>query len=46
MIFKNRKPQKVNNENFNPMKIKLGLLINFNEALLKNGIHRIINGRL
>lgn len=26
--------------------IKLGLLINFNEVLLKNGIHRIINGQL
>ncbi|MDR2204825.1 MAG: GxxExxY protein [Flavobacteriaceae bacterium] len=26
--------------------IKLGLLINFNEVLLKNGIHRIINGYL
>jgi GxxExxY protein len=24
--------------------IKLGLLINFNEALLKNGIRRIVNG--
>lgn len=23
--------------------LKLGLLINFNEALLKNGIHRIVN---
>jgi GxxExxY protein len=23
--------------------IKLGLLINFNEALIKNGIHRIVN---
>lgn len=26
--------------------IKLGMLINFNEVLLKNGIHRIINGQL
>jgi GxxExxY protein len=26
--------------------IKLGLVINFNEVLLKNGIHRIINGYL
>ena len=25
-------------------KLKLGLLINFNEALLKNGIKRVING--
>ena len=25
---------------------KLGLLINFNVALLKNGIRRVINGRL
>jgi len=25
---------------------KLGLLINFNEALLKNGIKRVINGYL
>ncbi len=24
--------------------LKLGLLINFNEALIKNGIHRIVNG--
>jgi len=24
--------------------IKLGLLINFNEELIKNGIHRIVNG--
>ena len=24
--------------------LKLGLLFNFNEALIKNGIHRIING--
>ena len=24
--------------------IKLGLLINFNEALIKNGIERIVNG--
>ena len=24
--------------------IKLGLLINFNEALIKNGITRIVNG--
>lgn len=23
--------------------MKLGLLINFNEALIKNGIHRIVN---
>lgn len=27
-------------------KYKLGLLINFNEVLLKNGIKRIINGTL
>jgi len=26
--------------------VKLGLLINFNEVLLKNGIHRIINGHI
>ena len=26
--------------------IKLGMLINFNEVLLKDGIHRIINGQL
>ena len=26
--------------------VKLGFLINFNEELLKNGIKRIINGRL
>ena len=25
-------------------KLKLGLLINFNEALIKNGIKRIVNG--
>ena len=25
-------------------KLKLGLLINFNEALIKNGIQRIVNG--
>jgi GxxExxY protein len=25
-------------------KLKLGLLINFNEILLKNGIRRVING--
>lgn len=25
-------------------KLKLGLLINFNEALIKNGITRIVNG--
>ena len=25
-------------------KIKLGLLVNFNEALIKNGIKRIVNG--
>jgi GxxExxY protein len=25
-------------------KLKLGLLINFNEALLKNGIKRVVNG--
>jgi GxxExxY protein len=24
--------------------LKLGLLINFNEVLIKNGIHRIVNG--
>ena len=24
--------------------IKLGLLINFNEELIKNGIHRVVNG--
>jgi GxxExxY protein len=24
--------------------LRLGLLINFNEALIKNGIHRIVNG--
>ena len=24
--------------------IKLGLLVNFNEALIKNGIQRIVNG--
>ncbi len=24
--------------------MKLGLLINFNEALIRNGIHRIVNG--
>jgi len=24
--------------------IKVGLLINFNEALLKNGFHRVVNG--
>jgi len=24
--------------------IKLGLLINFNEAVIKNGIHRVVNG--
>lgn len=24
--------------------LKLGLLVNFNEALIKNGIHRIVNG--
>ncbi len=23
--------------------IKLGLLVNFNESLIKNGIHRIVN---
>ena len=27
-------------------KYKLGLLINFNEYLLKNGVKRVINGRL
>jgi GxxExxY protein len=27
-------------------KIKLGLLMNFNEAYLKDGIRRVINGRL
>jgi GxxExxY protein len=27
-------------------KIKLGLLINFNEMLFKNGIQRVINGKL
>jgi len=27
-------------------KMKLGYLINFNEELLKNGITRIINGKL
>ena len=26
------------------MELKLGLLINFNEALLKNGIKRVVNG--
>ena len=26
------------------IKLKLGLLINFNEALIKNGIKRIMNG--
>jgi len=26
------------------MKLKLGLLINFNEALLKDGIKRVVNG--
>ena len=26
--------------------IKLGMLINFNEVLLKDGVHRIINGQL
>ena len=26
------------------IKLKLGLLINFNEALIKNGIKRIVNG--
>jgi GxxExxY protein len=26
--------------------IKIGLLINFNEVLLKDGLHRIINGNL
>lgn len=26
--------------------LKLGLLINFNEVLLKDGIHRVINGQL
>lgn len=26
--------------------LKLGLVINFNEALLKNGLKRIINGRI
>ncbi len=26
--------------------IKIGLLINFNEVLLKNGFHRLINGKL
>ncbi|HRO42073.1 MAG TPA: GxxExxY protein [Flavipsychrobacter sp.] len=26
--------------------LKLGLLINFNEVLLKNGIHRVINGHI
>jgi GxxExxY protein len=26
--------------------IKLGMVINFNEVLLKDGIHRIINGQL
>lgn len=25
---------------------KLGLLINFNETLLKNGIRRVINGKI
>lgn len=25
-------------------RLKLGLLINFNEALIKDGIHRIVNG--
>lgn len=25
-------------------KLKLGLLVNFNTALIKNGIHRVVNG--
>ncbi len=31
------------NTYLNLTSLKLGLLINFNEALIKNGIHRIVN---
>ena len=24
--------------------LKLGLLVNFNESLIKNGLHRVVNG--